>query len=248
MIETKELTLREIVTANPAAIDVFEKYDLDYCCGGAQQLSTAAGSRGVTVEAILSEVERANRLTCDRSHSTDWTKASPTVLIRHIVDTHHSFLRRELPIVDQMLTKVIDAHGRKHGQSLWPLRRMFDEFVQEINLHMRKEENILFPSIVQMESARASGAPAPRIPFGSFANPVRMMELEHELAGWHLEEMREAAGNYNCPPDACETYRELFHTLERVESDLHLHVHLENNILFPAVVRLEAGVSRDSLN
>jgi regulator of cell morphogenesis and NO signaling len=139
-----------------------------------------------------------------------------------------------------MMANVIEHHGARHGSSLLPLRRVFQHFKQELEAHMGKEEIILFPAIARLETACTVGAAPPPTPFGSFSNPIRMMMMEHETAGWELEEIRELTHNYTPPPDACETYRELLRRLQDLEADMHMHIHLENNVLFPRTARIDS--------
>ena len=169
----------------------------------------------------------------------DWRSASLGELVQHILGRHHGYLRSELPLLEEMMAKVVEAHHVRHGASLLPLRRIFQHLKQELESHIKKEEGILFPAILKLETALAAGKGAPRPPFGSFSNPVRVMEQEHQSAGWALNEMREITGDYMYPPDACETYRALFRRLEALEADMHTHIHLENNILFPRAMELE---------
>jgi regulator of cell morphogenesis and NO signaling len=235
MLLTSEKTVGEIAAGIPAAARVFEKYRIDYCCGGRQSLEAACEGKGVSPAEVLSELEAATRSPEDR----DWTNAPLAELADHIVARHHAFLRAELPALDQRLAKVIEAHPG-HRDSLLPLRDTFQALRFELMTHMMKEERILFPLVKRMEEAALAGAAPPAEPCGSVNNPIRVMEYEHDSAAAALREMRRITGDYSPPPDACATYRALFDGLQALEADLHLHIHLENNILFPRAGALEA--------
>lgn len=238
MTSTSAMTVGQIAAERPAAIPIFEKYDIDYCCGGNQPIADVAEQRGIAVEKLLSEVESAG--TSDAAaEERDWTHAPLRELIQNIVGKHHAYLRSELPLLEAMIAKVVEVHTRRHSDTLFPLRRFFHQFRQGLEGHTRKEEAVLFPAILRVEEARTNRRPAPRFVFGSLSNLLASMEQEHETAGWELAEMREITGNYNAPPDACSTYRALFERLQALEADMHRHVHLENNILFPRVAQLE---------
>jgi regulator of cell morphogenesis and NO signaling len=223
-------TVGEIAAEAPAAVRVFEKYSIDYCCGGKRPLDEVCRERGISPEAVLAEVEQA----AARSEpERDWSRASLSELIRHIVSTHHEYLKAELPVLYARLARVIEAHDAKHGEMLRNLREVFAGLRDEITAHLRKEEIILFPAIEELERARAERrAPAPT-PFGSIENPIRMMIFEHDNAGEALSRMRALTGGYTLPQEACATFTALYAGLRELEADLHRHIHLENNILFP---------------
>jgi regulator of cell morphogenesis and NO signaling len=231
-----EQTVGEIAAATPAAVSVFEKYRIDYCCGGHRPLAQACQERDVSAAAVLAEVEeRTHRAAPDR----DWTGASLTELIGHIVGTHHRYLNAELPVLEARLAKVLDAHGAKHSAALGPLQSVFTSLKGELEMHLRKEEAILFPAIEELDAAREDGRTPEPLPFGTVRNPIRMMELEHDGAGQALAAMRQITQGFTPPDDACVTFRALYTGLEELEGDLHVHIHLENNILFPKAVELE---------
>ncbi len=223
-------TVGEIAAQAPAAVRVFEKYGIDYCCGGKRPLEEACRERGISPEAVLAEVkESAAGGAADR----DWSRASLSELIGHIVSTHHAYLKTELPLLDARLARVIEAHGAVHGEMLKSLRSVFQALEHELLAHLNKEELILFPVIEDLERARNEGRPPAPTPFGSIQNPIRMMIFEHDSAGQALTRMREITGSYTLPQNACATFSALYAGLEELEADLHQHIHLENNILFP---------------
>jgi regulator of cell morphogenesis and NO signaling len=228
------------LAANDArAISVFEHYGIDYCCGGHRRLGEVLHERGIPLEKLESELSSVMPSTAENgSAGRDWNVASLTELSDFITKKHHEFLRRELPFIENLMAKVIEHHGARHASSLLPLRRVFRHFKQELEAHLRKEESVLFPALRNLEEARG-GENRARPDFGKFSNPIRMMLLEHESAGWELEEMRQLTTYYTPPADACESYRELYRRLRALETDMHMHMHLEDNILFPRTVKLE---------
>ena len=241
MAITGETTLSEVAKSLPASIRVFERYGIDFCCGGAQPLAEACQEKGVTVEQLLAEVEKVQQAP-ESASARDWSAATLSELIQHILDKHHTYLHAELPRLEQMLGKVIEAHGEKHGDSLQPLGQLYAGLIKELQDHMWKEENILFPFIQRMEQVGGTGEPmGPGC--ASVTAPIGVMEMEHESAGGALRQMREGAGKYQVPEDGCQTYRALLEGLERLEADLHEHIHLENNILFPGALELEEALA-----
>ncbi len=233
-------TLGEVAAHNAAAIRVFEKYGLDYCCGGGKPFEEACRERGLRPEQIEAEIEQASAES--PAEERDWTKAPLGDLIAHILDRHHAYLREALPRITQMAARVVEAHRARHADTLIPLQQTFAALREELESHMWKEEMVLFPLIRSMEEAAARGGGLPPSHCGSVNNPIRVMEHEHAAAAQALEEMRRITGGYAVPDDGCITYRAYFDELRQLEQDLHRHIHLENNILFPRAADLEAGL------
>jgi regulator of cell morphogenesis and NO signaling len=225
-------TIGEIARENPASVRVFEKYSIDFCCGGKISFGEACRKRGIAPAELQAELEQAaaGRPASER----DWSEAPLALLIDHIVGTHHVYLKSELPRLQGWLDKVIAAHGEVHSEMLVPLGEAFGALRAELEAHLAKEEMILFPLIKRMEGGDRSPAHC-----GSVNNPIRVMVHEHDNAGRALETMREITADYTVPADGCNTFRALFHGLVELEADLHRHIHLENNILFPKAEALE---------
>ncbi|HEY1205503.1 MAG: iron-sulfur cluster repair di-iron protein [Bryobacteraceae bacterium] len=230
-------TVRDIAAANPAAVRVFEKYGIDYCCGGHRPLAEVCTERGIAADTVLAEVEAGSR---GQAPDRDWMTARLTELIGHIVSRHHRYLNTELPALEVRLAKVVEVHGAKHPEVLGPLHSVFASLKDELEAHLQKEEMVLFPAIEELEAASTAGRRPHLPPFGTVRNPIRMMEHEHDGAGQALRTMRDLTGGYQPPADACTTYPALYTGLEELEKDLHTHIHLENNILFPRAVALES--------
>ncbi len=171
----------------------------------------------------------------------DWNIVPLRELIGHIVSTHHEYLKLELPRVGQRLPKVVQAHGPKDPATLDELQAVYQGLWEELDMHMHKEELMLFPAIGRYEAAVESRMPLPPAPFGSIANPIAVMESEHDSAGDALRRIRELTRDFEAPAYACNTYRSLLDGLRALESDMRRHIHLENNILFPRAIALESG-------
>ncbi len=233
---TSTVTLADVAATSPGAIRILEQHGLDYCCGGKQPLEQACLSKGLAPEQILREIDDASAMsTADR----DWLTAPLDELVSHIVETHHAYLKLDLPVLEARIEKVITVHGSRDPQKLPRLAAVFSGLRQELEMHLHKEEAILFPFIVQYGRAESRNQPTPPVPFGSIANPIRAMEHEHADAGGALQEIRDLTGGYNPPAYACSTVRALYDGLKALEKDLHVHIHLENNILFPRAIALE---------
>jgi len=231
-------TVAELAAKSLAAVRVFEKYGIDYCCGGKRPLEDVCRQKGQDVHLLAQELEAA--LQGNTFEERDWRSAPLHVLIDHIVAVHHAYLRRELPAIQGRLNKVYRVYNQRYGPALVGLPEVFAALRAELEPHMQKEEAVLFPFIRAIEVARETRAQLPSMPFGTIANPIRMMETEHENAGQILREIREITNTFELPSYACVTYKALMNGLTELEQDLHLHVHLENNVLFPQAAELEA--------
>lgn len=236
---TNEQTVGEIAATEPSSIRVFESFGIDYCCGGKRGLADACSRVGVSVEHVLDRIADAER----EAHApvpAGWDTAPLSTLIRHIVDRHHAYVRAEAPRIDGLLLKVITRHGERRPE-VAEIRRLFLAATQELATHMLKEEQVLFPHIVRMEQATQAGQPLQPAFFGSVSTPIAHMVADHDDAGALLSRMSELAGGYAAPEGACPTFRALYQALLEFERDLHRHVHLENNVLFPRAISLERG-------
>ncbi len=219
-------SLGDLVAACPAAARVLEAYGLDYCCHGERTLDAACAAAGVDA----AEVDAA-LAALDASGDTMWTTLDAPELAAHIVETHHRYLHDELPLLDALAAKVVDVHGERHPE-LVEARRLVEALRADLEPHLLKEERVLFPAIAALAEGQRD------FPFGSIANPIRMMTLEHDRAGELLRELRAATAGYSVPDDACASYRSLYERLAALEADTHLHVLKENHTLFPDVLQL----------
>jgi regulator of cell morphogenesis and NO signaling len=235
MTITKSTSISEIATTLPQATRVFENLRIDYCCGGSKPLEEACATAGVSFERVVEMLESARP---EVSAAMDPQSISLIRLIMHILDKHHVYTKQEMGRLEALLPKVIAAHGRNHKELL-QVAKLFRQLCDELKPHMFKEEQILFPYIVQLERAIREKTRRPIAPFGSAANPIQQMAGEHEEAGGILLELRKATNDYSLPTDACSSFQMLYEGLEAFEEDLHQHIHLENNVLFPRSIQME---------
>jgi len=228
---TEEHAVKDFVNVNPPhAIKVFNEAGIDYCCGGNRSLKAACADLGLSAAEVIRRLSQASPAAQEDS-GEDWTACGPSELVDHIVETHHKYLEARLPELSAMLDKVIGAHGGNHPE-LYNLKKAYLALRADLEPHMQKEEKILFPMIKRQEETLGSEAAH----CGSIANPIRVMRGEHDRAGRLLERIRALTGAYSPPADACQTYTQLFAGLKELEADVHLHIHKENNILFPAAL------------
>jgi len=223
----------EIMTRCPSLSKVFDETGIDYCCGGKQTLEAACEEKGIDSQAMLAMLEETSAIPTSKS-VIDTANMSLTEQVDHIEQTHHAYLRDEFPRIDQLTKKVESVHGEKEPR-LFQVRETFHELVTELLIHMMKEERVLFPMIRELETEDDGQL----IHCGSISIPIRQMESEHRQAGSNLEKLRLLTDNYTPPDWACITYQEMLSALAHLEHDLHLHIHKENNILFPRVILLE---------
>ena len=231
-----QTTLRAIALEQPATIRVFERFHLDYCCGGKRPLAEACAAQGIDAGKLILELEEA--INGGRTTEVHPQGMTNTELIRHIVDTHHSFVRSELPRLDAMMQKVAAAHWQTHTEVI-ALKRQLAQLRDELTTHLMKEEQILFPYIESVERSREGKGAPPQACFSTIESPIRMMIMEHEEAAALLESMRAETNGFTPWEGACPTSAGLYHGLAEFERDLHRHVHLENNLLFPRALEAE---------
>ena len=231
-------TVGEVAADLPQSTRVFEKYGIDYCCGGKKPMAEACESAGVSVDSVVEQIAREVNDSQQRGQAGDWSRVSLRDFISHVVQTHHVFTRESFARLLPLSVKVSGKHGERRPELL-RVHQLVNELAQELGPHLMKEEQILFPFVTMMEDASKANGEMPALPFGTLQNPIRMMMMEHEQAGGILAELRKVTGGYALPEDACMSYQAFFHGLEELEKDLHQHIHLENNVLFPRSVRLE---------
>ena len=237
-------TVGRIAAQNPASVRVFEKLGIDYCCGGKLPLRESCEPADVPLEkvvALLQEIENNNPAGADR----DWSQAAATELIEHIVGRHHAFVRREIPRLKNLLVEVNERHAASHPE-LAEIQELFEAAAEELQAHLFKEERVLFPHIEALETAARLQLPAPQGCFPSVEFPIARMLADHDDAGGLFASIRKLSSEYVAPAATGESYRAVYQGLKEFEQDLHRHIHLENNILFPRAIELERGVSAGS--
>jgi regulator of cell morphogenesis and NO signaling len=231
--------VKDIALSNPAARQILEDAGLDYCCGGGKSLHEACLHADVPAEEILNRLrENSKHVSPDEAN---WTSAPLGDLTRHIRERHHRYVREAIARVQILLDKVGAKHGEKHPE-ITEIQALFTEVGREMIMHMQKEEQILFPYIDALEKATSAHSSVEPPFFQTVRNPIHAMMKEHDAAGELVKQIRKASSEYTAPEDACTSYKALYEGLREFEADLHQHVHLENNILFPRAVELETPV------
>ncbi len=234
-----EETLGEIAARDIRKVEIFRKYGLDFCCGGNRTVREACAKKGLDVEEIEKELkqidENQDMVPMRPLPFNEWRLA---YLVDYIVNVHHNYVRKMIPDLRKYSSKVAKVHGNEHPE-LVAIRDLTEAICAELEQHMEKEERVLFPYIKKLDQANFQGGFADQsIPF-SVQSPISMMELEHEMVAQKLDEIADLSHNYSLPGEACGSYTYLYKLLEDFEDDLHIHVHLENNILFPKAIELE---------
>jgi regulator of cell morphogenesis and NO signaling len=233
------MTIRDIVADDFRAAAVFQRHGIDFCCKGNRSVEEACRDGSVNAERILEEV--ADATAAPASGGPRFGSWDLGMLAVYIVANHHAFVRQALPILQTHTKKIAAVHGAAHPE-LREVAALIDGISAEMASHMMKEEEILFPYVTGLEPAARGEAPHPSAPFSTVSSPIRMMEMEHEAVGDATARIRALTDGYRVPADACTTYRICLQELEAFERDLHEHVHLENNILFPKAKRLESEI------
>lgn len=233
-------TIGELVAEDYRTAEVFKRYGIDFCCGGGRTVQEACARKGVDYDQLVSSLD----------HTSSVESATPTLhfnrwslrfLVAYIINIHHAYVRENLPLLKGVITKVARVHGEAHPEVV-EIARLFDVLAEELEQHMAKEEDKLFPYIRQLAVADKQETAAAPPPFGTVQNPIRMMVHEHDQAGATMREIRRLSDGFTPPQEACTTYCVMYAKLQEFEEDLHQHVHLENNILFPKAAALERKV------
>ncbi len=235
-LNEKPLTIGELVTEDFRKAEIFSKFGLDFCCGGAKSLKEACEEKGIDekeVETALTEVESQ-----DKNRQQDFNSWELDFLIDFILNIHHKYVRESVNMLSEVSEKVANVHGENHPEVI-RIAALFEIIANELDMHMQKEENILFPYIRKLVVAKRENSVMEPSPFGSVEAPISMMESEHVAVGGSMDEINHLSNGFIPPEDACSSYRALYKKLNEFEQDLHKHIHLENNILFPKAIQLE---------
>ena len=224
----KEKTVGEIVSDDIRTATVFKKHGLDFCCGGGEKLEIACNNKGANLDKIVSDLELVLN---DEKLPIDYQSMSLDELVDYIYNNHHKFIYENGQVTAEFINKVARVHGERHPETI-EIAKLYNDLMQDLHQHMMKEERILFPYIKQMVQNSYSNS--------AFVNgPISVMVGEHETAGDILKKMSDLSGGFESPADGCNTYRAAYANLKAMEDDIHLHIHLENNILFPKAILLE---------
>ncbi len=229
-VPLSEQTIGQMVAEHPGRAQVFEKFGIDYCCGGKKILSHACSEKDLDAQQIMQAITAYDA--AHASTGTDWTRAPLSELADHIVTAHHDYLRASLPRLSYLTARVRHAHSEKYP-ALAELDEVFNTLRAGLEAHTMKEEAVLFPCIKQLDGGHAPSAGC------SVSQTVVVMEAEHDQAGDGLKKIRDLTNDFTPPTDTCNTHRALLFSLQELESDMHQHVHKENSILFPRAVARE---------
>ncbi|MEP7077022.1 MAG: iron-sulfur cluster repair di-iron protein [Acidobacteriota bacterium] len=235
-------TIGEIAIETPASTRIFEEYKIDYCCHGNTEFNEACELAGVSPVEISEKIAEVIRAGDTYSTTTSCLKE----LIEYILDKHHLYTHQEIAMLPALMKKVANRHGDSHPE-LFKMEKLFAALCKDLTSHMYKEERVLFPYIVELEAHVMDESPLTEPHFGTVNNPMRMLKMEHEDAGAILEKLRSMSKDYELPEGACTSFRTLYSRLEEFERDLHQHIHLENNILFPTAIEIEKKMFLDIL-
>ncbi len=233
---TTQSVIGELVAQDYRVAPVFQSYGIDFCCKGGRTIGEACEAKKLAPQQVIDSLLK--RVGEDTDKATDYRSWPLDLLTEYIEKIHHSYVENKVAEIKPFLHKIVQVHGQSHPE-LAKIETLFNQSAGELAMHMKKEEMILFPYIRKMVKATNTRESLPEPPFGSVSNPIAMMHHEHDSEGERFREIARLSGDYNPPADACNTYRVTFAMLKEFEEDLHLHIHLENNILFPKALELE---------
>ncbi len=233
----QELTVAEIVANDYRTAEVFKKHGIDFCCGGKKTIERVCRDKAVNIDILQKEIEAIQNTEDISEHAfNEW---SLSFLIDYISNVHHAYVKRNMSLITEFAQKVALVHG-DHNPENRDIAKLWDSIVSDLTQHMQKEELMLFPYIKKLEQYSLGELKQfPKAVFGTAKNPIRMMENEHDLAGNLMKHIEIISNNFTPPAHACNTYRVLYAKLQEFQNDLHAHIHLENNILFPKAIQLE---------
>ncbi|WP_298493362.1 iron-sulfur cluster repair di-iron protein [uncultured Algibacter sp.] len=231
-----EKQIGQFVAEDYRTASVFSKYKIDFCCNGNRTINEVCEKKGMDSNVLLDELNSVLNLKGEQT--IDYKSWPLDLLIDYIEKKHHRYVEEKIPVLLQFLNKLCKVHGERHPE-LFEINSLFTASAGELAAHMKKEELILFPFVKKMVNANMSQGEVEAPQFGTVGNPIDMMKEEHDNEGVRFRKIAELTNNYNPPADACNTYKVTYAMLEEFEKDLHLHIHLENNILFPKAVKLE---------
>lgn len=240
---TIQSIIGEVVAQDYRTASVFQSYGIDFCCKGGKTLGEACKARNIAAGEVISSLHQ--RINSETDRTTDYRSWPPDLLTEYIEKIHHSYVEGKIQEIRPLLQKIVQVHGKQHPE-LATIEVLFNQSAGELAMHMKKEELILFPYIRKMVRLKNGRNEEPGIPpFGSVQNPIAMMHHEHDSEGERFRKISELSNNYTAPDDACNTYRVTLAMLKEFEEDLHLHIHLENNILFPKAIELESSLQQE---
>lgn len=234
-MNTRTDLIGEMVAEDFRTAAVFKKYGIDFCCRGGRTIEDACKDKTVDAETIYNELENIPN---QSNNNIDFKSWPLDLLVEYVEKTHHAYVEEKTPILLAFLDKLCKVHGERHPE-LFEINKLFNETAQELSAHLKKEELILFPFIKKMANAKRKGSTIEAPAFGTIENPVHMMEHEHTTEGDRVAKISALSNQYTPPADGCNTYKVAYAMLQEFENDLHTHIHIENNILFPKSIQLE---------
>lgn len=237
-MDAQETTVGAVVAADYRTAAIFSKYGIDFCCNGNKSIEDACHQGGISAEEVHAELEKVKKNIPEGDTANDYNSWPLDLLADYVERKHHRYVKEQLPVITGYIDKICSVHGDKHPELL-QIQPIFAFSARELSEHMQKEEKILFPYIRQLALAAEGKGERPSAFFGSVKNPIWMMTHEHDAEGQRFRSIRELSGGFATPADGCNTYRTTYSLLDAFEKDLHLHIHLENNILFPKAIELE---------
>lgn len=233
MDTTYQKTVGEVVTDDFRAAAIFDKHGIDFCCNGNILLSEACVKKNISVDDLMLDIQQLESNTTDKT--TDYKHWSAVELIDHIENKHHRYVEEKIPVILQFLRKLCKVHGERHPELL-EIFQLFNQSAADLSQHMKKEELILFPRVRKLASDSVEKTTMEQ---GMVYSPIQVMMHEHDTEGERFRTIAQLSDNYQTPADGCTTYRVAYAMLKEFEQDLHLHIHLENNILFPKAIQME---------
>ena len=234
----EQLTVGEYVANDFRTAALFSEYGIDFCCKGNRTLDEVCAKKNINPVELEKKIQAVLQTKSDQS--IDFKSWSPSLLIEYIVEKHHSYVEEKTPVILQFLDKLCKVHGERHPE-LFEINSLFKLSAGDLAQHMKKEELILFPFVQKMVKAQKENQPIQKPHFGTVENPIAMMQDEHTVEGERFATIATLTDGFTPPEDACSTYRVAFQMLKEFEQDLHKHIHLENNILFPKAIELQAN-------
>lgn len=234
---SKDTIIADLVSDNYQLAEVFNQFNIDYCCHGQRSLESAATEKKIVLDELLDALKGIEKV--GEGNSIDFRTWPLDLLTDYVEKKHHRYVEKQVPVIKSILQKIVQVHGDKHPE-LGEVEDLFEIVGGEMTSHMKKEELMLFPYIKRLEASKNNGTPVKKASFGSVENPITTMMEEHDDQGENLRHIRELTNNYEVPADGCNTYSVALNLLQEFEKDLHQHIHIENNIMFPSAKKLEA--------
>lgn len=239
-----ERTIGQFVAANYKTAAVFKKHKIDFCCNGNRTISQACAQQKLDQETIERELQHVLLQSSEQDETINYKFWPLDLLVDYIEKKHHRYVRAQIPVLNQYLTKLCKVHGPNHPE-LFEVKELFDGCGEELTSHMQKEERVLFPAVRNLVDAQSHTEDLKQFPFKTAKNPIQMMMHEHDAEGSRFRRISELTNTYTPPADACGTYKVAFALLKEFEEDLHLHIHIENNIIFPKAIKLETELNNE---